>query len=1059
MRHLLVFLLLLASFTGFAQSQRIGLDLTGTVPTGTTKKLVLTKTGTTPTGAAIRFTLPDGSLTDGSFAYSVPVGYRSSAGIFTADSTLIRTLWSGVVSVSSSPLTYTWDGLDDAGGVVPAGSYFARVLVNNVQYSYEGAIGNTSVTSGSKTGIHKGYQFIRGMVEVGNYIYFCQHYAEGPPSPAKFLKSAPQVKIEYLPTGTNQATEYICSDGTNVYYGGYDLFSPGGNGKNTWVFATRVSDDSRVTFSSGTSYTPGQGTYANSAIDLQTTNNYITGLAVQTTGNYLFVSHNTSGTIAVLNKTTGALVRTITLSGVRQIAMDTDNFLWVISGTNTVAKFPVNSDGTLGTVAVTLSGLVAPLAVTVNGSTVVVCDAGTAQQVKGFSNATGAASWTLGQSGGYSTTPIVSNDRFYFSDLSGGINDSFIAYQSDGSFWVGDRGNYRVQHFNSSRAYIDNIAYIPASYVSGLDANNPVRLFDQYLEFAIDYTKTLSPTNGSWTLVRNWRNQIPAQYFRLDNLIQNVDIFGALTNVATLSNSRTYGLLRRYDTGALSVVELPASGQLRFTGISLSAPVYMGKDGGLYRTVSSLGATPPGYSWTKQSLTGFDGSNNPTWGTATGIASTTLAASDPIDWSGYGSESAGKLTSSSLLPILQQNMVANGHGYGFHLGAIKLGATRWKWRTAYATSGPSYQGEYPSDGSYDIGNHANFVAGNQNGYAGGDVAVAGKHIFWNYFGEFWKDSQTNKWQHVYDNGLLVGVFGPTGRDTDQTGMAGGVHFGHAVIDPTNSDVAYIYHAEEGGYSGLDRWKITGLNSIAETQTLSLVASTKAFRQVTTTATDLLSGLPRLSTLPASTTIAGWYRTSTEDLTAEFSGNVRSIRTSIQNYNRFASPDLFVKFSKNNETEYVYRSLGANNSTSWELSGVVNNTFGNGNDLEFGSAGSGGIYLDVLDNSGKVIARYYNKTRFDVSPAQTYWYANTTLLTQQQTFTAPANALIANQPISIKVMSGVLSLKFGSYTTPSLTVFEAGANLATPTTLRITVWDNGQKRDRAIDMQQLQFTAN
>jgi hypothetical protein len=31
-----------------------------------------------------------------------------------------------------------------------------------------------------------------------------------------------------------------------------------------------------------------------------------------------------------------------------------------------------------------------------------------------------------------------------------------------------------------------------------------------------------------------------------------------------------------------------------------------------------------------------------------------------------------------------------------------------------------------------------------------------------YHGEFWKHTQTNKWQHVYGDGLLVGVFGVTG---------------------------------------------------------------------------------------------------------------------------------------------------------------------------------------------------------------------------------------------------------------------------------------------------------
>jgi hypothetical protein len=39
-----------------------------------------------------------------------------------------------------------------------------------------------------------------------------------------------------------------------------------------------------------------------------------------------------------------------------------------------------------------------------------------------------------------------------------------------------------------------------------------------------------------------------------------------------------------------------------------------------------------------------------------------------------------------------------------------------------------------------------------------------RNIFWGFFGEFWKSSQTNKWNHIYDNGLPVGQFGITGPE-------------------------------------------------------------------------------------------------------------------------------------------------------------------------------------------------------------------------------------------------------------------------------------------------------
>ena len=49
--------------------------------------------------------------------------------------------------------------------------------------------------------------------------------------------------------------------------------------------------------------------------------------------------------------------------------------------------------------------------------------------------------------------------------------------------------------------------YQPHSYMACVDQNNPSRIFNQFLEFKVDYTKPLSQ---AWTLVNNWKANVPA---------------------------------------------------------------------------------------------------------------------------------------------------------------------------------------------------------------------------------------------------------------------------------------------------------------------------------------------------------------------------------------------------------------------------------------------------------------------------------------------------------------------------------------------------------------------
>jgi uncharacterized repeat protein (TIGR01451 family) len=747
-----------------------------------------------------------------SFTFSLAQPARTTAGVFTKEGVLLRTLWSGV-SYAAGSFTRSWDGLDDQGLLVADGSYDIKVLSNNITYTWEGVIGNTSFGISQNNAVQRGFLRTHAMAITGNTAYYGNGYAEGNPSQAKFTLDKPQARIEFFPKGeTAQATWFVATDGNTVYWAGYDGY---GNGNTWFIFGTNTSDDKEKAFSQGAPLRMSLGKTYNSCFDvINDGNGTISGLAVQKTGNFLFVSHKTLRQIRVYDKTTGALVQTLSVNEPGGLAVDAQDNLWLVDGTS-ARKHTVQSNGTLSAASLTVSGLTKPMAIAVSpdNNTVVVADGGASQQLKAFSNQTGATSWTMGQAGGYSTDPNVTNDKFYFSDVSGGINNTFLAFSPDGSFWVGDSGNYRVQHYSASRSFIDRIQYMQNNYSCFVDQNNPNRVFAQFLEFAVDYSKPLA---SSWTLVKNWRAAMPASYFELNN-INNAFITNIFSDVLTMSNGRTYAFMRRFTDNKWVVVELPATGQVRETSVAFDAQnrytYHITKDGALKQSANNINGTQGTVDWQTRPLTGFDGNNNPVWGNAVDYASAPIASGgEPIDWYG-GQPRTGETTASNVMITFDAGKVRGTVGGGFHLGGIRANDKKWLWKTAPATT-PAYTGSYPTDGAYDVGNDVE--------YGGGGISVYDRHIFWNYHGEFWKNSQVNKWQHVYDNGLLLGVFGKTGPEAvaesvdkgPVPGMAGNVFLGN-VVKASNGNV-YLYHGEEWGWSGVHRWRIDGLNTIQET---------------------------------------------------------------------------------------------------------------------------------------------------------------------------------------------------------------------------------------------------
>ncbi|MCX6214526.1 RICIN domain-containing protein [Spirosoma sp.] len=990
-----------------------------------------------------------------SFSFNLAAGARTSAGVFAKDGTLIRTLWSGV-NLPAGSHSRSWDGLNDDGQTTATDSYDIRVLSNNVNYTWEGVIGNSSYGISQNNNVQRAFLRMQSLAISGTNAYYGVGYAEGHPSQAKFVVGSPQARIEFFPKGeTAQATLFTATDGTTVYWAGYDGYS---NGNSWFVFGTKTSDNTEQVFPNGQSLRMTLGkTYASCLDVIPQADGTVTGLAVQKNGNYLFVSHKALHQIRVYNKTTGALAQTLAFNDAAGLAIDGQDRLWVINGV-TVRKYAVQADGTLLDAGMALSGLERPMALAVSpdNGTVLVADGGGSQQLKAYSNVAGMPLWTFGQRGGYMTDPTVSNDKFYFSDISGTINDTFVAFQADGSFWVGDSGNYRAQHYSASRTFIDRIQYMQNNYSCYVDQNNPSRVFAQFLEFSVDYSKPLAANNGSWTLVKNWRATLPANYFEVLS-INHTYITNIFRDVLTMPNGRVYGFLKRFSDNKLVVVELPASGPLRITNQTFDAQnrytYHITPDGSLKQSANNYSGTTGTIDWESRPLNGFDASNNPIWGTPVNYASAPISTGEePVTWYG-GQGRTGETSASGVMITFDDGKVNGAMGAGYHLGGIKVNTNKWLWKTARATL-VDYKGPYPSDGAYDVGNGVV--------YGGGGVSVYDRNIFWNYHGEFWKGSQTNKWQHVYDNGLLVGGFGKTGPEARQEsvdggpvpGMAGNVYYG-TVVKGTDGNV-YLYHAEEAGWSGIHRWKINGLNTIQEQiiplQSLSTYAISTDPSDLG--GVDLMQGLARKSVLQNGA--YGWIRNPTTNFDNAYNDKWIA-KMSVLAYDRFASPDLYVNFSKANSSYTVARDLGNNvGKTSWSLKGTMTFDGTNPNNGVSGVANTGGCYFDIIDINGKVIARIKQQVFFEQTNAPVKLYGNDKVIAQGQYFNASSLPVTASDPFEISMTNDIVTIKYRNFAPVSSTAYDKTASLRSPKYVRLFFWSNGINYERTIDIQSLRF---
>jgi hypothetical protein len=799
--------------------------------------------------------------------FTLDKNYTTSAGVYRPDGSLVRTLWRRE-PYNAGTYTVAWDGKDDAGNTATSGPFQVKMIYHNVQYVWEGAIGNTSQAQAGPH-VYNGYLPIRDMAATDTAMFMVSGFNEGQYSLRRFPHANPAYPSNAGRVDGYTAFSLLDTDGTNVYManneGGVNT-----GGTTSFVYALKVRDNQEFLFQEGQTLRlngnyPNQ-TYA-SVIDLDQASASLasvgftvlskaaTGLAVQKNGNILAVAHRGQNIIRLFDKLKGTLLRTISVNQPGSLSMAPNGDLWAITGSSVVRY---SNLGGSPSIATTITGFANPLALATdptNDDLVLVADGGASQQVKAY-NRSGSPQWTYGQQGGYQASGNeVRNDKLWFNQSYVG-ETTFLTIAPDHSFWVGDPGNNRCLHFSTTRGYINQIMYQAHTYVAAVDANNPTRVFSEFLEFQVDYSRTVGE---SWTLVRNWRVGLDNKYLGFGQGLQQV---------ATLANGRTYAVVNLPNMYYPEVVELTGN-KLRSTGIKPTTGFDSGSatlepDGSLvlapYNPAANGTAT-----WQKRNLTGFDASGNPQWGSLAALASAPTASKDPYPRPGGAGGVRTPVTSSGLVISFD-----NSKNDNYHLGAIKPGSTAWLWRAA-----PT--GALDGKGSYDIGNNV--------AYGGNIVTTAGRNIVYGYHGEFWSGAQASQWMHFYDNGLVVGQFGETtvGRVASEGVLAGSAGNGLSPFLLTQNGETYLWSNDEGGHGPI-RWHLVGANSIQEATgsgslnsliTLTNTSATAAFpTQVTATAGNAklqLAWSPVAGatsyTVRYSQTSGGPYTTAASGLTA------------------------------------------------------------------------------------------------------------------------------------------------------------------------------------------------
>jgi hypothetical protein len=764
------------------------------------------------------------------FSFSLSAARTTSAGVYAAGDTLVRTLWRGE-SLPAGEHTRTWDHRMDDGSLAPAGNYTVRLIHHQASYRWEGVIGNSSGTApGSQ--VHRSYMPPTSLVVDGTQLHFAVGFNEAQNAIQGFDTQQPQLgKSRVSLVDPWAAAGLLASDGRRLYWA-----NTGGFSTTSFVAAFDLASGRAAPFDQGEPVCLNRVATSKACYVAQNYDSVIalrqpgaalpSGLAVQKNGPLLAVAYGADKRVLLFDKLRGDPVGQIAVDLAphtrNHLAMSRNGDLWIITSSG-VQRY-TDLTGT-PRVSARLQGIDKALALAAdpnNDGLVWVADGGDSQQLKGFNNsvrptATVAARTALR---GAQALPVDNNSLSFL--LQAQREQTALVVDDEGSVWVVDTGNNRLLRFDSAGRFQQAVAYLPHVYASAVDSGRPTRVFANFLEFEIDYGRDLSQA-GAWRLIKNWLPGVPSEL--RDNENGNFG-FAGFRMVHTLANGRTYAFLDV--AGTHTLVELTAVGTVRrvlpYRQPKANESHMVMYSGGELGWAANEGGTQNVHRLT---LERFDATGEPVWASNSHIiASAPLDRNAPYYRMDTFSGTLGPrfpVTDSGKVIFFNQAVNPGDGSTGFHLGAVKQFGKAWDWQAS------------PSGALDGRGSFQTRVVDNNIQYGGNVVMVEGRSIVYGYHGEGYTDlvttrvGQANQFMHFLDNGLFVGQFGTPSTDglkQSRPGLSGNA-FSPSLVKVAG--VTYLYHNDESSFGGVHRWRLEGLDSITEISASGGLGSSLALR--------------------------------------------------------------------------------------------------------------------------------------------------------------------------------------------------------------------------------------
>lgn len=773
----------------------------------------------------------------------------------------------------------------------------------------------------------------------------------------------------------------------------------------------------------------------------------ISGIAAN--DSYIYLSRKLWGKISIINAVSGALIQDLTIDTPSAVTIIGTDLWYATANGTTVVKRPINSDGSLGTVTLTLNGFESVLDIAASGTNVTMIDGGNSQQLKTFNLNTGASVWTRGQLKGYLGVgnKEVFNDKWLFNKPTNNgdgltAEHGSIAYEPDGSYWLCDPGNTRLLHFAADGTYITTIAHEIRSYDVKLNKNNDKLLMATYKVFEIDPTK---PTKQGWKLKYNFQEN------GTGNLI-------VVQDFTTLSNGRMYGIQRSNAPGypTVYVVELDPTKGTRVTKSTIAfGNTRMYENGDVKWTVDVEDGSPRGkQQFWKKSLTGFDSDGDPLWGPNVKEEEIVIAVTGPKASAPFSNDNSYRTTNGNLIAY-EADISTRDAPNQFRLGGIKDGKYMWK---SLRTVEANHRGNFPLNGEFDWANYDRLPDNRPAaGYYGSRVSVYGQHAVASAHGEFWRGGQLNEHVHYHQDGLLIGVTG-TQKPGGDPRKAEAFMAGNAITPNLHywaeDNTLNIIHGDESVHQGIHRIKIKNPNSIRIQTALPTNLPLK-----TLPGKDLLEGFKRSDVITGSAN--GWtiptpHFNNSDDRFQVAAGSMTTDRY------RLASVDLrFVFVMPSGSTRNVLRDLGTNtNVNSWNLKGLVEFLSNDRND----PAGYAGVVVEILDDAGLVLADFLYK-RENIFERTTFRFNDTILKDLNENDPDPDKAYRDRvdmttvgyyKNLEIGSNGNGIVATYGDFGTITVPFKDPNANWRNPKTLRIRFFTLGNIYTRAISFYKLRF---